>query len=339
MANTFEDMQALLAADLSTVGTGMVKTERSAYHTLIRHSNLRTYSTAQHLHACPRYYERMKLDANAAMTERVNSATFAFGQAVGAGVAEYDRTGDRRKAIWAAFLAWDIDLFEENRKVAGKGGESFYEAVWALYAYEVWYEQSYLPQYEMVNIEATVAVDFEDGHFYSGHIDELLRHRTTGAYLTKENKTDGSASIDPAKYSNSDQALSYAIVVDMLGATEYAVLYTVYSKQEQTWHSFEFVKHGNAKAEWLQDQLLINQQTDDYTKLNFFPKRGASCMKYNRRCPYYERCDMSTQQVYGITFAELPKITSIDDIDAIERVNYRTTMSAIVARQQEKLHG
>lgn len=338
MANSLEDMQALMATSIDTIGDSVVKIQRNNYHELIKHGNLRTYSTSEHFHSCPRYYERMKLDANAGATERVNSTTFAFGHAVGAGVAEYDRTQSRSDAIWAAFLAWDIDLLAENRKVAGKGGESFYEAVWALYAYEHWYEQSFLPAYEQVEIEATIAVDFEDGHFYSGHIDELFRRRDNGMYVVKENKTDGSHSIDPAKYSNSDQALSYAVVIDMLGATDYAVLYTVYSKAEQEWKDFEFVKHGNTKAEWIQDQLLINQQLDHYTELNFFPKRGANCIKYGRRCPYYERCDLNTQQVYGHTYAELPRITSVADIDAIEHVNYSTTLSALVQRQKDKLH-
>ncbi len=338
MANTFDDMQALLSASLDTVGTSVVKVQRSNYHELVKHGNLRTYSTSEHFHSCPRYYERMKLDANNGQTERINSTTFAFGHAVGAGVAEYDRTQNLEAAIWAAFLAWDVDLLAETRKVGGKGGESFFEAVWALYAYEHWYEQSFLTSYEQVAIEATVAVDFEDGHFYSGHVDELFRNRMTGMYVVKENKTDGSASIDPAKYSNSDQALSYAIVIDMLGASDYAVLYTVYSKPDQEWRDYEFVKHGNAKAEWVQDQLLINQQIDHYRELNFFPKRGANCIKYGRRCQYYERCDLNTQQVYGETYADLPRIKSIADLDAIEHVDYATTLSAIVARQSEKLH-
>ena len=338
MANSLDDMQALLAASLDDVGASVVKVQRSNYHELVKHGNLRTYSTSEHFHSCPRYYERMKLDANGGQTERINSTTFAFGHAVGAGVAEYDRTQSIDAATWAAFLAWDVDLLDVSRKVSNKGGESFFEAVWALYAYEGWYQDSFLSAYEQVGIEATIAVDFEDGHFYSGHVDELFRSKVTGMYVVKENKTDGSVSIDPAKYSNSDQALSYAVVIDMLGASDYAVLYTVYSKMDQTWRDFEFVKHGNAKAEWVQDQLLINQQLDHYRDLNYFPKRGANCIKYGRRCTYYERCDLNAEQVYGIKFAELPRINSIADLDAIEHVDYATTLSAIVARQSEKLH-
>lgn len=337
--NTIEDMEALLSMSIDAMPDTVVKVGKSQYHQLIQHRNLRTYSTTEKLHDCPRLFERMKLDAFVAQTERANNSTFAFGHAVGAGVAEFDRTGDRRAAIWAAFLAWDVDLLEENRKIGGKGGESFFEAVWALYAYEAWYQDNIMRDYDVIAVEATVLVDLEDGSYYSGHVDELLRSKSTGAYLVKENKTDGSATIDPAKYSNSDQALGYSVVIDMLGASEYGVMYVVYSKQEQTWHDFMFIKGANSKAEWIQDQLLLNQQVDHYAELNFFPKRGSSCIKYGRRCPYYERCDMDTKSVYGITFDELPRVTGADTIHAIEKVDYFTTMTDIVKRQQQRTQG
>lgn len=311
------------------------------YDALTANKNLRTYSTGNVLHDCPRKYQIKKLQAALGVAERVNSPTFAFGHAVGAGVAIFDAAQDLRAAIFQAFLAWDIDLLEEEvNKQGKKTGKSFFEAVWALYAYRTfWEEETPLREYEVIKIEATIAVDFEDGHFYAGHIDELLRHRDTGQYLVKENKTTGMRNIDAAMYSNSDQALSYAIVIDMLGGTEYAVLYTVYSSSEQRWVSFSFVKSSVKKAEWIQDQLLINQQLDSYEALNFFPKRGGSCMNFNRRCELYERCDLVSPAVWdGKTYTDLPRILTLEDLNKIETIDYATTLSQIVQRQKEKLH-
>lgn len=356
MANTFEDMQALMAADLrdpllnglnefnnAAVSTAE-KVAKTTYLKLVRHQNLRTYSTSETLHSCPRRFAKQKLEANyradlIELQETRSNVTFAFGHAVGAGVAVYDQTQDIDQAIWAVFLAWDVDLLATENKIAGKAGKSFAEACWAIYAYQTWYNESFLPEFDVVNVEAVIAVDLEDGHFYSGHLDELLVSRGTGHYLVKENKTDGSVIIDPAKYSNSDQALSYSIVIDMLGAASYTVLYTIYSAPEQRWLHFEFVKPVNLKADWIQDQLLINQQIDTYAQLDFFPKRGSSCMRFNRRCEFYETCDNNFELVYGDSFSSLPKIQSIDDIDALEHVDYRTTLTEIVERQKEKLHG
>lgn len=323
----------------ATPGFGAaVKIAKSNYSRLASHRNLITYSTADILHSCPRKYQIKKLQADAGTESRINSPTFAFGHAVGAGVAVYDSTQDLRKAIFEAFLAWDIDLFSEERKSRNTAGKSFFEAIWALFAYENFYQsETTLAEYEVVKIEGTVAIDFEDGHFYSGHIDEVLQHKQTGRFLVKENKTTGFANVDPVLYANSDQALSYAVVIDMLGGTEYEVLYTVYSATAQAWMQFPFVKNANKKAEWIQDQLLIHQQVDHYAQLDFFPKRGRSCFNFMKRCEYYESCDLAQSNVFGKSFSDLPIIRSISDINEIEPVDYATTLSEIVARQQERL--
>ena len=323
----------------ATPGFGAaVKVTKNHYDQLTAHRNLMTYSTSDILHSCPRKYQIKKLQAEAGTSQRMNSPTFAFGHAVGAGVAVYDQTQDLRQSIWAAFLAWDIDLFLEERKASRSAGKSFYEAIWALYSYENFYQsETMLSDYETVKIEATIAVDFGDGHFYSGHIDEVLQHKITGRYLVKENKTTGFTNVDPVLYANSDQALSYAIVIDMLGGAEYEVLYTVYSATAQQWVQFPFVKNANKKAEWIQDQLLIHQQIEHYNILNFFPKRGRSCFNFMKRCEYYENCDLAAKTVFGKEFADLPEIKSLEDIHAIEPIDFPTTLSEIVQRQKERL--
>jgi hypothetical protein len=334
-------MDDILSANVTDATPGFgaaVKVLKDGYNQLVAHGNLTTYSTADILHSCPRKYQIKKLQAEAGTSDRINSPTFAFGHAVGAGVAVYDQTQDMNQATWAAFLAWDIDLFSEERKAKG-AGKSFFESIWALYAYEEFYHsETTLRDYETVKIEGTIAIDFEDGHFYSGHIDEVLQHRETGRYLVKENKTTGFGSVDPVMYANSDQALSYAIVVDMLGGTEYSVLYTVYSSTSQKWMQFEFVKNALKKAEWIQDQLLIHQQIDHYAELNFFPKRGRSCFAFMKRCEYFETCELSTTHAFGKKFAELPRITSIADIRKIEEIDFATTLSEITQRQKERLN-
>ena len=334
------DMNTLLNTAITepTPGFGTaVKVLKTGYDKLVSNRNLLTYSTSDIFHSCPRKYQLKKMQADAGVSERINSPTFAFGHAVGAGVAVYDQTRNLRQSIWSAFLAWDIDLLETERKANKSVGKSFYEAIWALYAYEEFFaSETNLSEYESVKIEATIAVDFENGHFYSGHIDEVLRHKETGRYLVKENKTTGFSSVDPVMYQNSDQALSYAIVVDMLGGSEYEVLYTVYSATAQQWHQFSFVKDTLKKAEWIQDQLLIQSQIDNYAELNFFPKRGRSCFAFMRRCEYLDTCEFSTSSVFAKKFSELPQISSISEISEIETVDFATTLSDIVKRQQER---
>lgn len=317
-----------------------IKVAKSFYDQLVAKGNLSSYSQDTVFHACPRKYAIKKMQADAGTGDRMNSPTFAFGHAVGAGVAVYDQTLDVRQSIWAAFLAWDIDLLELETTKAGKlTGKSFHEAVWALYVYRTFHEEeTSLRDYEVVKIEGTVAVDFEDGHYYVGHIDEVLRSKITGSYLVKENKTTGMSVVDPCLYSNSDQALSYAIVVDMLGGAEYEVLYTIYSSARQEWIQYSFVKNANSKAAWIQDQLLMHQHKDDYETAKFWPMRGASCFSYMRRCEFYESCDIALPTVFGKDYSDLNKVTAISQIEAIEHVDFPTTLTAIIARQKEKLN-
>ena len=335
-------MDDILAASITEATPGFgaaLKVKKDHYSILTSHRNLTTYSTTDMFHACPRKWAIKKMQSDAGTVQRINSPTFAFGHAVGAGVAVYDQTLDVREAIWAAFLAWDIDLLEEEWKNERKTGKSFYEAVWALYTYRTFHqEETNLSDYEVVNIEAVMVVDFEDGHFYSGHIDEVLQHRETGRFLVKENKTTGFKNVDPSLYGNSDQALSYSIVIDMLGGTEYEVLYTIYSASDQRWIQIPFPKTALKKAEWLQDQLLIHNQIEQYSELKFFPKRGRSCFSFMRRCEYYESCDLNFSTVFGKEFADLPAIASAADIEKLEHIDYFTTLSQIVNRQKEKLN-
>lgn len=324
-------------------GTGTaVKVLKTNYDLLTSHRNLRTYSTTEVLHSCPRKFAIQKMQSHLNTRQRQSNPTFAFGHAVGAGVAAYDQTQNMEEAIFQAMLAWDIDLFAEEYKPGKKKGKSFHEAIWAIKMYASFKEEelSYLRDYEVIGNEVTVAIDFEDGNFYSGHIDTLFRHKESGSLLVKENKTTGFGSVHPAVYSNSDQALSYSVVVDAEGGgSEYAVLYTIYSATEQRWLKFEFIKQTYKKAEWLQDQLLINQQVEGYSELCFFPKRGASCFSFMKPCEYYETCDISFASAFGLEYAELPAISSLDQLNEIEKVDYRATLSQILARQQDKVAG
>lgn len=326
----------------STPGTSSAQAVKKAqYSQLSAIQNLTSYSMQQVAHRCMREFQIMKLSADVdGEGVKESNVDFAFGHAIGAGVAVYDEHQDRKQAIWAAFLAWDIDLFEEKpkREWGGDPKKSFHHAIWALYQYETFYsEETDLSEYEVLKSEATVAVDFENGHFYIGHIDSLLQHKESKALKIKENKTTGYATVNPAIYGNSDQALSYSVVVDALGTTEYAVLYTIYSSTEQRWMQFEFTKSALQKAEWLQSQTILHSAIELSTDLGFFPKNGDACVRFGRTCPYYESCDFDTRKVYGKSFAELRKIVSIEEVEKIETVDYSYTWSQLVQTQKDKL--
>ncbi len=343
MANfpTIPSMDDILDMPLEQVsfrGTNANRVVKDTYSQLKRLQNVSSYSMQSEFYTCPRKFMRSKLRADQEGKEtREANVTFAFGHAVGAGVAAFDETLDLRAAIWQAFLAWDVDLLEVEVKHNKPTGKNFAEAVWALYLWKSFHhEQTDLLDYEVVKSEATLVVDTEDGHYYISHIDELLKHKETGALRIKENKTTGLVNVDAAMYSNTDQTLSYSVLVDMLGEQEYEVMYTIYSVSNREWIYFPFIKSASKKAEWLQDQLLRNAQQDQYAELKFFPKRGQNCMQYNRRCSEYEVCDTSAKFAFGKEFSDLPRCTSREQLEAIEHIDYFTTLSEVVERQKQR---
>lgn len=311
------------------------------YQALVALQNVTSFSMQAVLKECPRKFQLLKLSADCnAEEQRESNCDFAFGHAVGAGVATIDAGGGIREAIWAAFLAWNIDLLaeaprKENRPAPKK---SFHHACWALQVYMTFRgEETDLSDYDVVHNEATLAVDFEDGHYYVGHIDSVLKHRETGKLKIKENKTTGFATVDPALYANSDQALSYSLVVGASGESEYDVLYTIYSTTEQRWIAFEFTKTLKAKAEWLQGQLFVHSEIDLYSEHNFFPKNGASCLKWGRRCQYYETCDFNSKQVFGKRFDALNTIADLKELTALEKTDYAFTLSELTEAHRKQL--
>lgn len=332
----------LLGSDVKAATNAAFGVRKDNYQQLVAIGNLTSYSMQQVLHTCPRKFQLMKLGADSnTETEKEVNCDFAFGHAVGAGVAVYDQTRDMKQAIWAAFLAWNIDLFEEAppKPKRPAPNKSFWHAVWALKVYETFFEEETdLADYEVVKLEATIGVDLENGYFYSGHIDEILQSKSTGRFKVKENKTTVYATVDPAMYANQDQALSYAIVVDSLGAAEYEVLYTVYSSTEQRWMQFEFVKGPLSKAEWLQGQAFVASDIEQYSEHNFFPKRGSGCISFGRRCEHFETCDFNSERVFGKRYDGLRRIESLSELDAIETLDFKMTWSEIVQRQKDIIH-
>lgn len=323
------------------------------YNRLYSFQNVVSHSMEEVLNSCPRKFQIAKLSAGSAEGRpRYNNVTFAFGHAVGAGVAVYDKTQSLRSAIWAAFLAWDIDFFaaEEPKPNRPDPRKSFAYAVYALEKYATWHTENVMDQYEVVELEATVLVDLETGHcdpdligdqptmFHTGHVDELLRHKVSGNFRVKENKTTGLSVVDPALYQNSNQTLGYSVVVSMFGASEYDVLYTIYSSSEMRWVSFDFPKTHLARAQWLKTETQQAEVIRIYVDDDFFPMRGSSCYSYSRQCEHFGSCNLDMKKVFGRKFSELPVATE-EELQKIEQFKYVTSRSAIVAQLRANLKG
>lgn len=336
----------LLSTAAATTAAGVSKRN---YQSLTAFRNVLTHSTRAKLHECPRKWQFMKMIADSEdgsyEAGREANVHFAFGHAIGAGIATYDETLDIDAAIFAAFLAWDIDLLAVGKKKQGgkivDSMKTFPSVVWALKTYGLFRtEETDLDDYEVVENEATLLIDWEDGFFDSLHVDSILRHKTTGKYKVKENKSSGLSTMDAAMYSNGEQALGYSVAVDMLpdAGQEFDVIYMIYLTEEQRWVSYEFPKSSLAKVEWVQEQLNLHQDINRATEQKFFPKRGEACWSFGGRCHYYESCGDKVQRIFGKEFSDL-KTATVEDLEQLETYKHKTTLTEILARQKEKVLG
>lgn len=352
-----EKLSARASGDFAsaTVSLGEAKaisgnTTDKEYRVLMRNGNCTSHSKLSLLHKCPRLYEIEMLRASSpavvAEPDELN-ADFAYGHAVGAGIQTYGATKDLVAAQFAAFLAWKAPYdFEKLDKYGKPTGKSL---PWALYAVEqfaFFMESSELADYEVLRlpdgrpaVELSFGVDTENGFFHFGHIDTVLQHKATGKIAVWEGKTTGMEHVDEAAYGNSYQALGYSVVVDAIANSlglpdaDYEVLYVVYSSKAREFQLLPFTKSKTQRSEWLQDLLLTHATIAKYQELQFFPKRGDHCLdKWGKKCRWYGQCQMRNTSLFPAA-----QVTSITDIAAIKSVDFKFTLTELIAAQKARL--
>ena len=258
-----------------------------------------SYSSLLTLHSCPRKFQLSRLrSTHKAEESEKSTVTFAFGHVVGAGLAELLEGKNLDSVIWNAFLGWHTDLAAEDEKLK----KSFYSSVIALQRFAAMREEGFLDEYELVYhdgrpaCELSFCVDFPDGFRLRGFVDAVLSHRITGAIIVLECKTTGLATVNPATYKNSAQAIGYSIVLDVLfpELSSYEVLYLIYQTKSQEYQTIPFTKSYMQRALWIRELLLDIETIKMYEEAEIYPQRGESCFSFFRECEYMQSCSLST---------------------------------------------
>jgi len=297
-----------------------------------------SYSSALLLHECPRKYQLYKLRGKEELDDEENSIksiTFTFGHVVGEGVQLIFQGKSIEEIIWAMFLRWDCDLAATNDKQL----KSFYYAVHAVTSlYESIRVAGFLSEYELVYVddkpatELSFAITSPDGFRFRGFVDAVLRNTLTGEITVLEVKTTSAASINPAQYKNSSQALGYSVVLDNLfpDISSYKVLYLPYKAKAMEWEVLPFAKTLLQRAQWIQQLILDIELIKMYEGLQIYPMYGESCYNYYSPCEYFGICNMNTQ----FLIKELSN-KHIEQINS-ETFTVNLTLQDLIATQMEK---
>jgi hypothetical protein len=261
-----------------------------------------SYSSILTFHTCPRKFQLYRLNAEVEQVEDIpGSVTFAYGHAVGSGIQHILTGKSLQETLWLMYLGWDIDLLAENTKQ----NKSFWGAVVAIQQFHSMFENGYLEGYELVHYQGKPATELSfvihlpDGFKYRGFVDAVLQHNVTREVLVLECKTTNAATVNPAQYKNSAQAIGYSIVLDALFPTlsAYKVLYLVYQTKSESYVQLPFDKSYYSRALWIRELLLEIEVIKLYEAAEIYPMRGESCYTYFRECEYLQTCTLSTERL------------------------------------------
>lgn len=259
-----------------------------------------SYSSMLTLHSCPRKFQLYRLRTTHRAEESVKSTiTFAYGHILGEAIQLALEDKSEQEIIWKMYQGWHTDLFNEDPKL----NKSFFGAVIAIKRFLSLREAGFLKEYELVYYngkpacELSFSVIFPDGFRLRGFVDAVLRHKVTGKVIVLECKTTGSATVNPATYKNSAQAIGYSIVLDAIfpDLSAYEVLYLIYNTKSGEYLPIPFQKTYLQRALWIRELLLDIETIKMYEEAEVYPQHGESCYSFFRECEYLNVCQLSTE--------------------------------------------
>lgn len=254
-----------------------------------------SHSTFELLHSCERKFQLTKLLQSDNAPEE--SEHFSFGHSFGAGVASYLITQNQEQALYAAWKAyWPIVESDKKTQITAQAllQVSFPQLDNLLMEYEVVYFQ------DKPAAELSFRLNISENYYFVGYIDIVLRHRFTGQYVILEVKHTGSELLDlSGLYQNSGQALGYSIALDRIVGEKlnsYGVLYFV-GQMKRTAFDFRpqilhFDKTLLDRLNWFFTVGLDVKHLEEMAQMGVYPKRGSSCISWNRPCRHLGTCGL-----------------------------------------------
>ena len=318
-----------------------------------------SYSRLQTLHTCARKYQ---IENSFGLKKRSDSVTFSYGHAVAAGVQswftdqnlrnavietakfytmpyeDYGTASEMRakKSLWYAIEA--VQLFDKQMKSAIAGDLAVLQD-WEIAYFAADRDD---PDSELkAAIELQFRILLDDDFVYEGHIDLVLRHKTTGEYAILELKTTSFNDPHESIYGNSSQALSYSIVLDQVvghSKASYMVMYLIWSSSRQNWIVFKFPKVAKQRLNWInnlqRDCQLLQFYEEGAEQGVPYPENGNSCYAFFRPCEYYQVCDLEDNNIMSMYKSPTGDNKSFEYED---RVDFEFKLDDIINSQVAKI--
>jgi hypothetical protein len=256
-----------------------------------------SHSSLDVFHECERKWQLEKLLIDPSVREE-NEHT-VFGRALGAGAATYLTTQDTDMALYQAWLTYwpELESDKKNIPLCISALLNMFPRLDTL-----------LMDYEVATfkgrpaVELSFRLDISDEYYFVGYIDVVLRHRISGVYSVFDVKSTGLQLYDLAPlYQNSGQVLGYSVALDRIVGHElgsYGVGYVVAQvnagKLTSKTHVLTYEKTILDRLQWFMILGLDVKRMESMSELNYYPRRGGSCLSYNRPCRYFGTCTLQS---------------------------------------------
>jgi len=255
---------------------------------------LLSHSGRNLLYSCPRKYQLSKLALEYTREETIHTI---YGKMFGEGVQQLLAGKSLEEAMLLAAAHWSADLWDAEKE------KSFWYCFQAIELFNLVRQENELHNYELVYwngkpaIELSFRLALPYGFYYRGYIDILLKHKVTGELLVVDAKTSNSNYSNGASYQNSEQVLSYSIMIDAAvpGASSYQVMYFEYLTRLNKFVPHVFTKDFVDRANMIRDLITDCEIMMMYNRYDSWPMHGKSCANFGRRCNFIDTCTMSTE--------------------------------------------
>ena len=287
-----------------------------------------SHSSLDTLHSCERKWQLEKLLVDPSVREE--SEHTVFGRALGAGVATYMVTQDIEQAIYQLWLAYWPELESDKKSIV--------HCIAALQS-AVQHCDTLLMEYEVATfkdgkpaVELSYRLDINENYYFVGYIDLVLRNRFTGIYSVFDVKSTGLQLLDLSPlYQNSGQVLGYSVAIDKIVGEQQASYGIGYiacqinaAKYTSKTHIFYWEKSLLDRLNWFMTLGLDVKHLEMMAQMNYYPRRGDSCLKYNKPCRYFGTCQLHS--------LDIPRKREVDTIEYDFRYDLEDLIQDHIAR-------
>lgn len=278
-----------------------------------------SHSSLSMFHSCPRKLEFRKF--HNAVNREETVATIA-GSAMHKAYQHYIVHKDKQQAIFT--LMMELNTKYDETPLSARSIEACYATLLAMFDFYPHRQMQIAMVETSEGRKPAIEVPFKiriknfeiDGMQieYIGFIDAIFYDPINDQYAVTDIKTTSRKLDDyTPQFRFSNQCLPYAFVIEAINKkplTNLQIQYMncVISLDDPKITKLEFIKSESEIIDWARGFAMDLQLIKLYAKNKWFPRRGESCMAFNRTCQFFDFCSSRDETLIQHMLSFEPKV-------------------------------